>query len=239
MPMKQLERPSWAYIKRSTEGRFQANLKIEMEDMQMSQSTEPHFTSFPTVFALGVPRHHPTASSVACPVLFTPEVRVLSLGGHQRHLVLMRPKVAQSQWAYSRVGWCHLSPGTHTHTHTHTHTLRQASDSFKMGVWVKISRGEIASDDRKQVQRASGFLTEILRSQASEKSLYCMHQQTAEWVRTLWRELPGFREIPEIDCLCLPLSALAKGIRGGQCLRVHSQHGSLSVFGEKMWPPSS
>ena len=60
MPMKQPERSSWAYIKRSTEGRFQANLKIEMEDMQMSQSTELHFTSFPTVFALGVPRHHPT-----------------------------------------------------------------------------------------------------------------------------------------------------------------------------------
>ena len=112
---------------------------------------------------------------------------MLSLGRHQRHLVLMRPKVAQSQWAYSGVGWCHLSPGTqtHTHTHTHTHTLQQASDSFRIGVWVKISRGETASDDRKQVQRASGFLTEILGSQASEKSLYCTHQQTAEWVRTL------------------------------------------------------
>ena len=122
MPMKQLERPSWAYIKRSTEGRFQANLKIEMEDMQMSQSTEPHFTSFPIVFA-------PMASSVACPVLLTPEERVLSLGGHQRHLVLMRPKVAQSQWAYSRVGWCHLSPGKHTHTHIHTHTHTHTATS--------------------------------------------------------------------------------------------------------------
>ena len=81
-----------------------------------------------------------------------------------------------------------VSPVTlylHTHTHTHTHMLQQASDSFKIGVWIKISRGETSSEDKKQLQRASDFLIEILGSKASEKSLYCMHQQTAEWVRKL------------------------------------------------------
>ena len=74
---------------------------------------------------------------------------------------------------------------TRTHSHTHTHMLQQASDSFKIGVWIKISRGETSSEDKKQLQRASDFLIEILGSKASEKSLYCMHQQTAEWVRML------------------------------------------------------
>ena len=181
---------------------------------------------------------------LSCPI-HAWAVCVLSLVGHQRHLVLMCPKVAQSQWAYSRVGWCHLSPCTytraHTHTHTYTHTLQQASDSFKRGVWIEISREDTSSDDKKQLQRASDFLIEILGSKASQKSLYCMHQQTAEWVRMLWRELLGFREIPENHCLCLPLSVLgeASEVDSASGPPVSKQHRSLSVFRKKMWPPSS
>ena len=90
----------------------------------MSQSKELHLTSFSIAFALGVPQHTP-GSVKSRPVLSYSRLRcvcVLSLEGHQRHLVLTCPKVAQSQWPYSRVGWCHLSPCTYTHTHTHTHT---------------------------------------------------------------------------------------------------------------------
>ena len=122
MPVKQPERSSWAYIKRSTEGRFQANLKIEMEDIQnvTEQRTALH-KLFHCLHTGSPPAHTWQCQEQACPVLFTPEVCVCAQPrGTSETLGSDVPQGGPKSVALFQSGL--VSPVTlYLHTHTHTH----------------------------------------------------------------------------------------------------------------------